>query len=46
VKNVPRGTLLWNGNQQHLVFVENYFWVKRCGPGYKGLKARVLNGEK
>jgi hypothetical protein len=28
-KNVPRGTLLWNGNQQYLVYVENYFWGKR-----------------
>jgi hypothetical protein len=24
-KNVPRGTLLWNGNPQYLVSVDNYF---------------------
>jgi hypothetical protein len=24
-KNVPRGTLMWNDNQQNLVSVENFF---------------------
>jgi hypothetical protein len=42
-ENVPRGTLLWNGNQQHLVYVENYFWGKRGGLCPKGLSARRLD---
>ena len=40
VKNVPRGTLVWNGNPQNLVFVEIYF-LKGSGNimnfFYKGL---------
>jgi len=30
-KNVPRGTLLWNGNPQDLVFVDNFFY-SLCDP--------------
>jgi hypothetical protein len=29
-KNAPRGTLLWNGNPQDLVYVENFF-IKNAG---------------
>jgi hypothetical protein len=30
MENAPRGTFLWNGNPQELVYVENYFVKKKA----------------
>ncbi|HXB91509.1 MAG TPA: hypothetical protein VNU72_04435 [Puia sp.] len=45
-KNVPRGTLLWNGNQQKLVCVENYFWIRQVDGGHKDLSYRRFHRKK
>jgi hypothetical protein len=45
-KYVPRGTLLWNGNQQPLVYVDNYFWSGQWGPDPKRFSTRPLDEKK